>query len=127
MDFSSGMLDVNPITAVTNATGVTETGQHANECSGWYRGGQATMLAVDLWAAGGLQAARFRDSSMFGKTSALFGRGGKDGGGLLNHTVVRVGWGWKGTGAAGQDVFRIGIGHKKWHIEIWEVGVALRG
>jgi RHS repeat-associated protein len=127
VDFSSGMLDVNPITAVTNATGVTETGQHANECSGWYRGGQATMLAVDLWAAGGLQAARFRDSSMFGKTSALFGRGGKDGGGLLNHTVVRVGWGWKGTGAAGQDVFRIGIGHKKWHIEIWEVGKALRG
>ena len=85
------------------------------------------MLAVDLWAAGGLQAARFRDSSMFGKTSALFGRGGKDGGGLLNHTVVRVGWGWKGTGAAGQDVFRIGLGHKKWHIEIWEVGKALRG
>lgn len=126
VDFASGMLDFNPITMITDATGLSDTSQYANTCSGWYRGGQATMIAIDLWAAGGLNAARFRDSRLLGKSSALFGRGGKAGGGALNHTIVRIGWGWKGSAKAGQDVFRIGIGNRRWHIEIWEVGKALR-
>ena len=127
VDFSSGMLDFNPITMATDAAGWSDTSQYANTCSGWYHAGQATMIAIDIWAGGGLNASRFRDSRLFGKASWLFGRGGKAGGGALNHTALRIGWGWKGSATAGQDVFRIGLGNRRWHLEIWEVGKALRG
>jgi hypothetical protein len=54
VDFSSGVLSFNLITAATNAAGWTDTGQYANTCSGWYYGGQATMFAIDVAAGGGL-------------------------------------------------------------------------
>ena len=45
-----------------------------------------------------------------GKFGGLFGRGGS---GLLNsNDVVRAGWSWKGTGATGRDIFRIGFGDR---------------
>jgi hypothetical protein len=52
VDFASGVLDVNPITATTNALGLRDTSQYANTCSWWYHGGQAAMFATDL-AMGG--------------------------------------------------------------------------
>lgn len=125
IDFASGVMDFNAITAATDAAGWSDTGQYANKCSGWYRAGQATMFGIDVWMSGGTQAARFRDSSLFGRSSALFGRGGKAGGGMLNRTWFRLGWSWKGSATTGQDVFRIGAGHRKWHLEIWEVGESL--
>jgi RHS repeat-associated protein len=54
VDFSSGVLDVNPITATLNGLGLSDTGQYANDCSGWFRGGQVSMLVVDLVAGGGM-------------------------------------------------------------------------
>ncbi len=46
-----------------------------------------------------------------GRGGILFGRGGSFGAkGILNRGYVRLGWGWKGSQAAGQDVFRMGIG-----------------
>jgi hypothetical protein len=48
VDFSSGVLDVNPITATTNALGFSDTGQYSDECSGWYRGGQVSMFAAEV-------------------------------------------------------------------------------
>lgn len=84
------------------------------------------MIGVDAWAGAGLGAGTACRSTQIGKTSRLFGRGGKGGGGLFNRNVLRIGWGWKGTAQSGQDTFRIGIGHQKWHVEIWEVGPAIR-
>jgi RHS repeat-associated protein len=73
VDFSSGMLSFNPITAATNAAGWTDTDQKANTCSGWYRGGQATMLAIDLAAGGGL--ARNTRTTVEGPATAWGTRG----------------------------------------------------
>jgi uncharacterized protein RhaS with RHS repeats len=50
VDYSSGVLAVNPITMATNATGLTDTGQKANTCSGWYTAGVVSMLFVDFAA-----------------------------------------------------------------------------
>ena len=50
VDYSSGVLAVNPITTATNATGLTDTGQKANTCSGWYTAGVVSMLLVDFAA-----------------------------------------------------------------------------
>lgn len=122
MNFAGGVLDVNPITAFLP---LDLEGHGVDPCSGWYTAGQGSMLAVDLWAGVGTQAARMRDSALLGRESALVGRGGSARGGLLNHTWLRIGWEWNGPAVGGQDVFRIGIGHRRWHIEIWEVGRAL--
>lgn len=44
--------------------------------------------------------------------------------GLLNsNDILRTGWGWKGSATAGREVFRIGIGKSRWHIDIWESGL----
>lgn len=48
VDFASGVLDVNPITATTNALGLSDTSQYANTSSGWYQGGQLSMFASEL-------------------------------------------------------------------------------
>jgi hypothetical protein len=50
VDFASGALSVNPITAATNAVGATDTDQYANTCSWTYRAGWAAMLFVDVAA-----------------------------------------------------------------------------
>ena len=48
VDFASGVLDVIPITSTTYALGLSDTSQYANECSGWYRGGQASMITTEV-------------------------------------------------------------------------------
>lgn len=117
VDTAGGALSMNPFTFFL------PTDPSVDTCSGWYTTGQVGMLAVDLWAGAGTQAARMRDSALIGKESTLFGRGG----GLLNsNNILRAGWGWKGPAVGGQDVFRIVVGNKNaavhWHLEIWEVG-----
>lgn len=123
VNFAGGVLDVNPI---TTRLPLNLEGHGVERCSGWYRSGQGSMFAVDLWAGVGQQAARLRDSATLGGSSRLFGRGA----GLLNsNNVVRAGWGWKGSHATGQDVFRLVVGNKDgpihWHLDVWEVGRAL--
>lgn len=73
VDFASGILSFNPITAATNATGLSDTDQYAVTCSGWYRSGQATMLAIDLAAGGGL--ARNTRTTVEGPATAWGTRG----------------------------------------------------
>jgi RHS repeat-associated protein len=50
VDYSSGALAVNPVTAGTNALGWTDTAQCADEGSGWYKAGVLSMLLVDAAA-----------------------------------------------------------------------------
>ena len=125
VDFASGVLDVNPITATTNALGISDTNQYANECSGWYRGGQASMIAADLamgvgFARGStrLGDAAYR-SRFFGADGYLFGNPSlgthtRIGGGLLN-PITRGSWrlGW---GVHGVPVFRMKI--VGWYIDL---------
>jgi RHS repeat-associated protein len=51
VDFSSGVLDVNPITATTNSLGISDTSQHADRGSGWYLSGRMSMAAVNAAGA----------------------------------------------------------------------------
>lgn len=115
--FASGVLDVNPITATTNALGLSDTSQYANECSGWYRGGQASMIAAELAMGVGFarQSTRLGDaayrSRFLGADSYLFGNPSlgaqRIGGGLLN-PITRGSWrlGW---GVHGVPVFRMKV------------------
>ncbi|MDD3020690.1 MAG: DUF6531 domain-containing protein [Alphaproteobacteria bacterium] len=69
----------------------------------------ATVAALSCTVAAGV-----------GENSLLFSRAE----GLLNRNpYFRVGWGWKGTKAEGNPVFRISIGNKKApihkHIDLW--------
>lgn len=48
VDFGSGVLEANPITATTNALGWIDTSQYANTCSNWYTAGYASMVAVEV-------------------------------------------------------------------------------
>lgn len=45
VDYASGALDINPITAVLNATGASDTGQYAGEC-GWRTAGRWSMATA---------------------------------------------------------------------------------
>lgn len=118
VDFASGALDVNPITATTNALGLSDTGQCANRDSGWYRGGQASMIAAELAMGVGFarQSTRLGDaayrSRFLGADSYLFGNPSlgthtRIGGGLLN-PITRGSWrlGW---GVHGVPVFRMKV------------------
>ncbi len=118
VDFASGVLDVNPITATTNALGLSDTSQYANECSGWYRGGQASMIAAELAMGVGFarQSTRLGDaayrSRFLGADSYLFGNASlgahtRVGGGLFN-PITRGPWrlGWS---VHGVPVLRVTI------------------
>ena len=70
-----------------------------------------TAASTALWFGPGKVAEMLGpDAQLTGKASWLFGRSKFGQQGILNRGLVRVGWGWKGTGAAGRDVFRIGVG-----------------
>lgn len=60
--------------------------------------GGATLLARTSW---------LYNSSLLGRSSWLLGRGN----GLLNsNNYLRLGWGWRGSSAAGQNVLRLATG-----------------
>jgi hypothetical protein len=64
-------------------------------------------------AIGSAATINYSSGAVLGKYGVLFGRGGQAGGGLLNsNNVLRIGYGWNGTGRAGKDVFRIAFGKK---------------
>jgi len=66
-----------------------------NSNSGAYTAGKVTGIGIGVAdiAATGLTAAAVRE----GKYGAMFGRGGRTGGGLMNVGKVRFGWYWTGT------------------------------
>src|SRR5690606_11245962 len=79
VDFASGVLDVNPITATTNALGWSDTSQYANSCSGWYRGGQGSMLAAELAMGVGAGRSLFSKKGLELGASRQVGRSGSRG------------------------------------------------
>jgi hypothetical protein len=66
-----------------------------NSNSGAHTAGKVTGIGIGVAdiAATGLTAAAVRE----GKYGAMFGRGGRTGGGLMNVGKVRFGWYWTGT------------------------------
>jgi RHS repeat-associated protein len=79
VDFASGVLDVNPITATTNALGLSDTSQYADECSGWYRGGQVSMIAAELAMGAGAGRSLFSKEGLEIGASRQIGRSGSRG------------------------------------------------
>ena len=91
-----------------------------------------TISAAATGAAGTLALGRLRDaivaSEAFGPTGSIFGRASRGGSSILDinaNDSLRVGWGWKGSATAGEDVFRISgdwiraLGIRSGHIDIW--------
>jgi hypothetical protein len=79
VDFSSGVLDVNPITATLNGLGLSDTSQYADECSGWYRGGQMSMIAAELAMGTGAGRSLFSRQGLEIGASRQIGRSGSRG------------------------------------------------
>jgi hypothetical protein len=102
MDFGGGLNDA------IHGSGTGESNRCQQECSGAYTSGQVVGYGVGGVAGGGKAIAKWGvNSARFGKGSSLFGRGGIHGAkGILNSGKVRLGWGWKGTGEGGKNVFR---------------------
>jgi hypothetical protein len=111
-----------------------------NGWSGWYTSAAKTGDTVGYFATNllaGQQASKavksyFSLAGMSGSTAvgtcaapvgytSLFGRGGT---GLLNsNSILRLGWGWRGSSTQGQNVFRLAWGSKgSWfhgHFDLW--------
>jgi len=92
---------------------------------GWeagYVGGAMTQEAA--WLASGGQAVRLTKFGFSGRAAYLFGKANPKG--ILNRgKYVRIGWNWRGSRKAGDNIFRIGLGGRdapSWfrgHIDFW--------
>lgn len=76
-------------------------------------GAKAATKAPAAASAVGDGLVRGSGAAIFGKNGSLFGRGGKQNGGIFNsNDVLRVGYSWKGGAKTGNHVFRVGWGKK---------------
>jgi RHS repeat-associated protein len=95
---------------------------------GIFAGGTIGLGALGAGCALACPAAGDLAADAFGPGGSIFGRARMGGSSLLNinaNDLLRIGWGWKGSATAGEDVFRLSgdwvesWGVKSGHIDVW--------